>query len=269
MSKLNSSNIVAAPDAEAFELDPAQQRLALVMGQEGLAHLKASCVWVLGVGGVGSNCCEALARGGVGKLVILDRDVVELSNINRQAVAWRSTVGQYKVDVMQALIADINPACEVVAYPDFLAKDTLAEQLDAMPHPDYVIDAIDTVTQKLLVATWCQERGVREVSSMGGANKLNPCRLKFADIEKTSGDRLCRIMRKECRKRGIPHLQVLFSDEPTMEVHPTDNSAAAGQKAQTLGTMSYMPAIMGQMLAGRVICELAGITNPADTQAMV
>lgn len=247
--------------------DPAQARLALVMGREKLVRLHQAHVVVLGVGGVGSNCIEALARGGVGALTILDRDVVEPSNINRQAVAWRSTIGRPKVEVMRELIADINPTCKVRCIHEFLPADKNYELLDSLLPADFVVDAIDTVTQKLLVARWALARGVRLISSMGGGNKLNPCHLKFGDISETSGDKLARIIRKECRKRGITKLEVLYSDEHTMPTHPDPTSAPG--KGSTLGTMSYMPPIMGQMIAGRVILELAGLTNTHDPEALV
>lgn len=254
-----------------FPHDPAQDRLALVMGREKLAKLHDAHVLVLGVGGVGSNCIEALARGGVGHLSILDRDVVEPSNINRQAVAWRSTIGRPKVEVMRELIADINPACEVECLHTFLPADgafaLLDRAVERVGHVDFVVDAIDTVTQKLLVAQWAQARGIRLISSMGGGNKLNPCHLKFGDISETSGDKLARIIRKECRKRGIRKLEVLYSDEHTMPTHPDPTSAPG--KSSTLGTMSYMPPIMGQMIAGRVILEVAGLTNDHDPEALV
>jgi tRNA A37 threonylcarbamoyladenosine dehydratase len=242
-------------------------RLRLVMGDEALARLQAARVMVLGIGGVGSNCVEALARGGVGELVLIDRDTVAPSNINRQAVAYHSTVGEPKTDVMARIVADINPACRVTALTQFLSKENLVETVSSLPRPDYVVDAIDTVSQKLIVAKWCQDEGIRLLSSMGGANKLNPERLRFSTIERTSCDPLCRVMRKECRKRGIRHLQVLYSSEVPLPVTPRDRVADGGRRPEkgiTLGTMSYMPPIMGQMIAGRVICELAQLRNELD-----
>lgn len=276
--------------------NPAFARLRLVLGDNALKTLNNSCVMVLGIGGVGSNCCEALARGGVGKFILLDRDVVELSNINRQAVAFYSTQGQRKVDVMKKIILDINPACEVQTVFAFLPKD-VGSVLDTLPRPDYVVDAIDTISQKLALAQWCQTHQIRQISSMGGANKLDPTHFKFADIHKTAVCPVSKIMRKECRKRNIKHLQVLYSDEvplPTLrenrqieatlpqasqttatqpelpqQAAPSQTPQATPQskpqprpeKGSILGTMSYIPPIMGQMLAGKVICDLCGIIN--------
>ncbi len=244
--------------------ETATDRLRLVMGDEALAHVQAARVLVVGLGGVGSNCVEALARGGVGHLVLIDRDVVMPSNLNRQAVAWQSTLGKPKAQVMEDLVHDINPACKVTARQRFLSKENLANTLTALPRPDFVVDAIDTVSQKLLLAQWCQDRGIREISSMGGANRLDPTRLRFTTIERTVNDPLARIMRKECRKRGIHGLQVLYSDELPRE--PQGKADALGEGgfvragSSILGTMSYMPPIMGQMIAGRVIGEIAGLT---------
>jgi len=250
---------------DELQQDDAASRLRLVLGEKNVARLEGSRVMVLGLGGVGGACAEALARSRVGSLVLVDRDVVGASNINRQVIAFNSTVGRAKTDVMRDMALDINPDCDITTLHAYVAKDTLEEQLDALPAPDFVVDAIDTVTQKLLVAQWAQARGYRLVSSMGAANKLYPELLRFSRIEKTEGDRLCRIMRKECRRRGIKGLTVLYSPEPTMPVHTdVDASEVRGDpeaKGAVLGTMSYMPAIMGQMIASYVICELLGLQN--------
>lgn len=238
--------------------DSSLERLRLLLGDERLDTLAHACVWVLGLGGVGSSCAEALARGGVGRLVLVDRDVVSLSNINRQALAFHSTVDRPKAEVMRDMVLDINPNAQVWARQEFIDKDRLVEQLSALPHPDYVVDALDTIAQKLVLARWCQDAGIALVSSMGGANKLDPCRLRFARIEKTHGDSLARIMRKECRKRGIRNLQVLFSDEPPTSFVPLPKGEVGIRppKGSDLGTMSYLPPIMGQMLASKVIRDL-------------
>ncbi len=241
--------------------ETATDRLRLILGDERVDALSRSCVCVLGLGGVGSSCAEALARGGVGRLVLIDRDVVTPSNINRQALAFHSTLGRPKAEVMRKMVLDINPRAQVWAEHLFLERERIGEQLSAFPRPDYVVDAIDTISQKLVIAQWCQQEQIPLVSSMGGANKLDPTRLRFARIEKTSGDSLARIMRKECRKRGIRNLQVLYSDEPSRPTTTPNGQHDGGRpsKGETLGTMSYYPPIMGQMLASRVLCELAGL----------
>ena len=245
-------------------METINDRLLLILGKERLERLAQARVMVLGLGGVGSSCAEALARGGVGSLVLVDRDVVAPSNINRQALAFQSTLGRPKAEVMAAMVADINPACEVHAVQAFIDKDRIAEQLGALPRPDYVVDAIDTVSQKLAIAAWCQAEGIREVSAMGGANKLDPTRLRFAPIEKTQVDPLARIVRKECRKRGIRGLTVLYSDEQPREAEgkrdAIDERGFVREGQSILGTMSYFPPIMGQMLAGHVIRNLAGLS---------
>ena len=237
--------------------ETAQDRLRLILGDDGLSRLAAARVMVVGLGGVGSACAEALARGGVGRLVLLDRDVVAPSNINRQAIAFSSTVGQPKADVMAAMVRDINPAADVLSRQAFLEKDRLGEQLDELGPVDYVVDAIDTVAQKLRLAAWCAERGYPELSAMGGANKLDPCRLRFAQIEDTVNCPLARVMRKECRRRGIRGLNVLFSDEEPVRMEAISDERWM-HEGPLLGTMSYLPPIMGQMLASRVIRDLLG-----------
>lgn len=254
--------------------ESAFDRLELIMGTSGLEKLQKSTVMVLGLGGVGSNCVMALARGGVGQLILVDRDVVAPSNINRQAVATTSTIGRAKTEVAREMVLDINPACKVVCLNEFLDKDTIPEQLDNLPRPHYIVDAIDTLCQKIAIAQWAQSNNIPLISSMGGANKLNPFRFAFAPLEKTSGDPLCKIMRKECRRRGITGVTVLYSCEPSMDVarknaqERSEQHGTRPQKGVTLGTMSYIPPIMGQMIAGKVLCELTGLTNPHDTQSI-
>ena len=242
---------------EQRKTETTKDRLRLILGEEGLKRLADSTVMVIGLGGVGSNCVEALARGGVGHFVLLDRDVVAPSNVNRQAIAFTSTVGQVKADVMNAMVKDINPEAEVTAVHAFLEKDRISEQLGALPHPDYVVDAIDTVAQKLRLAEWCQAQGLREISAMGGGNKLDPTRLKFSTIEDTVNCPLARIMRKECRRRGIHGLQVLYSDEQPVKMEAISDEQWM-ESGSLLGTMSYFPPIMGQMIASRVIRDLLG-----------
>ena len=244
-------------------METINDRLLLILGEERLARLSQARVMVLGLGGVGSSCAEALARGGVGSLVLVDRDVVAPSNLNSQALAFQSTLGRPKAEVMEAMVADINPSCEVTAVQAFIDKDHVSEQLGALPRPDYVVDAIDTVSQKLAIAAWCQEADIPEVSAMGGANKLDPTRLRFAPIEKTQVDPLARIVRKECRKRGIRGLTVLYSDEQPREAEgkrdAIDEHGFVREGQSILGTMSYFPPIMGQMLAGYVLRGLTGL----------
>lgn len=237
--------------------ETATDRLRLILGDDGLARLAAARVAVIGLGGVGSSCAEALVRGGVGRLVLLDRDVVAPSNLNRQAIAFTSTIGRPKAEVMREMALDINPAADVTAVHAFLDKDRLGEQMDELGQVDYVVDAIDTLSQKLRLAQWCQARGVPELSAMGGANKLDPCRLRFARIEDTVNCPLARVMRKECRRRGIRGLRVLYSDEQPVRMEAISDERWM-REGSLLGTMSYLPPIMGQMIASRVIRDLLG-----------
>lgn len=195
-------------------METMKDRLRVMLGDERLSRLEDARVLVFGCGGVGSSCIEALARGGIGTLVIVDKDVVAPSNINRQAIAFESTVGKRKVDVMAAMIADINPSCCVFAHDAFVLAENLVELYEACLEEaggriDYVVDAIDTVSTKLALAALAQERGFEIISSMGGAKKIHPECLRIADVHKTVNCSLARIMRKECRKRGIRHLRVL------------------------------------------------------------
>ncbi|QOY59965.1 tRNA threonylcarbamoyladenosine dehydratase [Thermophilibacter immobilis] len=237
--------------------ETATDRLRLILGDEGLARLAQARVMVVGLGGVGSSCAEALARGGVGRLVLVDRDMVTPSNVNRQALAFTSTLGRDKAEVMREMVLDINPAAEACARRLYLSCEELAEALGALPRPDYVVDAIDTVTQKVALASWCQDEGIAELSAMGGANKLDPCRLRFARIEDTTDCPLARVMRKRCRRSGVHDLRVLFSDEEPLRMAAISEEQWARSGA-LLGTMSYLPPIMGQMIASRVIRDLLG-----------
>ena len=255
---------------ETGKQETAKDRLRVIMGEDGVARLEAASVLVLGCGGVGSSCVEALARGGIGSLVIVDKDVVAPSNINRQAIAFHSTVGRRKVDVMAAMVADISPECHVTAYDDFVLAENTEQVIDrtiaaAGGHLDYVVDAIDTISTKLAIAELCERRGLPLISSMGGAKKLHPECLRIADVHKTVNCPLARIMRKECRKRGIRHLQVIYSCEEPVRIAAAPG--AARSERTDLGTASFMPPIMGQMVAGHVLRRISGVGADVDTAA--
>ncbi|NPD31904.1 tRNA threonylcarbamoyladenosine dehydratase [Eggerthellaceae bacterium zg-997] len=239
------------------------EKLRVILGDAGVSALADACVMVLGTGGVGSNCVEALARGGVGRFVLVDRDVVSASNLNRQAIAFHSTLGQRKVDVMRRMVLDINPDAHVEVRDDFVRADNVAALLDAYrARVDWVVDAIDTVSTKIALAEYADRTHLPMISSMGGGNKLHPENLGFADIYATVNCPLCRIMRKECRKRGVSGLKVLYSCE-----QPARTSVAEGavrSDRSDLGTMSYIPPIMGQMIAGWVIRQICGL-DPSES----
>lgn len=234
----------------------ATDRLRILVGEVGLERLAAARVTVVGLGGVGSSCAEALARGGVGHLVLIDRDVVEPSNINRQALAFTSTLGRPKADVMREMSLDINPRCDVVAVSAYLERGRVDELLGELPRPDYLVDAIDTISQKLELAQWCQSRDIAHVSSAGGANKYDPTKLRFAPLEQTTVCPMAKDMRRLARERGVGSFEVLYSVERPQRVEP----APGGERgARSLGTMSYLPPIMGQMLASWVIRRILGM----------
>ena len=236
-------------------MEDAKSRLRRMLGEEGLAKLEGATVVVFGVGGVGASCAEALVRGGVGHLVFVDGDTVQPSNVNRQAIAFVSTVGQRKVDVMCAMARDIYPEVEVEGLNTFVLPENLEEVMALIPgRIDYIVDAIDTLSAKVALAVCAQERGIPIVSSMGAANKVDPSKLRFADLYKTDHCPLCRAMRKHARSRGVRSLQVLYSCEEPVQVACAEG--AARSERANLGTMSYMPPIMGQMIAGFVIREL-------------
>lgn len=238
-------------------------RLERIWGTEGLARVAASKVMVIGLGGVGSSCAEALARGGVGRLVLVDCDVVQPSNINRQAIAFYSTIGRRKTDVARAMVADINPSAEVQVVDKFLYANDAPGLLETYAHDaDFVVDAIDTVSTKLALAQHAECAGIRLISSMGGANKLHPECLRAADLYETTNCPLCRVMRKEGRARGIRHLQVLYSCEQPVRAQRRGDVDARDRS--NLGTASFMPPIMGQMLAGVVLREIAGVEGGAN-----
>ena len=194
-------------------------RNELAIGTEGLNKLKNTTVAILGVGGVGSFAAEACARSGVGRIILVDKDNVDITNINRQLVAYLSTVGKSKSAVMKERIADINPECEVIDMHMFYTEETYESFFDLKP--DYVIDASDTVIYKIHIMKECLKRDIPIISSMGAANKMDPTRFKIADISKTHTDPLAKVIRTKLRKEGIKKgITVVFSDESPIVIRP-------------------------------------------------
>ena len=229
-------------------------RAELLMGAEGMVRLIQSSVIVFGVGGVGSHCIEALARGGVGKLSIVDSDKVSMTNINRQSIALHSTVGRYKTEVMRERIKDICPDIEVTTYEEFALPDNM--DLFFQEPYDYIVDAVDTVTAKLALAEKAQELGIPIISSMGTGNKLHPEQFEIADISRTSVCPLCKVMRRELKKRGIEHLKVVYSPEKPIPVSG-GNPEERGSKRSVPGSVSFVPPAAGLLIAGEVIRSLS------------
>ena len=225
-------------------------RTALVFGDEGMARLTGARVAVFGVGGVGGHCVHALARAGIGSIDVFDDDVVSITNINRQAVAMTSTIGKPKVEVMRDQILDINPEATVVCRRMFYTPEN-ADEVDLSVY-DYIVDAIDTVKAKVELICRAKEAGVPIISAMGAGNKLDPTRFEVADLSKTSVCPLCRVMRTQLKKRGITHHKVVYSREEALAV-VADN--ANGRHAP--GSVSFVPPVMGLILAGEVIKDIA------------
>lgn len=232
-------------------------RSELLIGSEAMERLRRASVLVFGVGGVGSHCIEALARGGIGHLILVDSDTVSITNINRQSIALHSTVGQYKTKVMKEKIRDIDPAIRVDTYETFVLPDNVETVF--REQPDYVIDAIDTVTAKLAVIEYAQRNGIPVISSMGTGNKLHPELFEVADITKTSVCPLCRVMRRELKGRGIAHLKVVYSKEKPVDTSGRETGEEPGARRSVPGSISFVPPAAGLLIAGEVIRELAGI----------
>lgn len=236
-------------------MDP-YSRTALLLGNDGMEKLKKARVAVFGLGGVGGYVVEALARSGIGALELIDHDTVSMTNLNRQLLATRSTIGQSKAEVAAHRVLDIAPDIQVTARKTFFGPDT-AHTFDFSRY-SYVVDAIDTVTGKLALVTAAQKAGVPIISCMGTGNKLDPTRFQIADISKTSVCPLARIMRKECAKRGIKHLKVLFSTEDPISPAPDAGSTEElPQGRRSLpGSVAFVPSVAGLIIAGEVIKDL-------------
>ena len=245
-------------------------RTQLLLGQEGMEKLFQARVAVFGIGGVGGYTVEALARSGVGTLDLIDDDKICLTNLNRQIFATRKTVGQYKVDIAQQRILEINPKAVVHTYKTFYAPQT-AELFDFTQY-DYVVDAIDTVTGKLELVEQAEKAGVPIISSMGAGHKMDPTAFEVADIYETSVCPLARVMRRELKRRGIRKLKVVYSKEPPMTpiddlaiscrtncVCPPGTARKCTQRRQVPGSNAFVPSVVGLIIAGEVVKDLTAM----------
>lgn len=243
-------------------------RTQLLYGAEMMERLAASRVAVFGIGGVGGYAVEALARSGVGALDLIDDDRVCLTNINRQILATRKTVGKYKVDVAEERVHDINPDCEVRTFKTFFLPDT--QDLFDFREYDYVIDAIDTVTGKLSIIEKAKNENVPVISSMGVGNKVNASMFEVSDIYKTSVCPLAKVMRHECRKRGIESLKVVYSKEKPIRpledmsiscrkhcICPPGTARKCTERRDIPGSTAFVPSVVGLIIAGEVINDLS------------
>ena len=228
-------------------------RTELLLGEAAMRKLASSRVAVFGIGGVGGYTVEALARSGIGALDLIDSDRVAMSNLNRQIIATLDTVGQYKVDAAAARIASINPECRVTVFRLFFTPET-QDQFDFTKY-DYVVDAIDTVTGKLALAECAQAAGTPIISAMGAGNKLDPTAFRVADINDTSVCPLAKVMRRECRRRGIRHLKVVYSQEEPLQPlgRPADEDSV---RRSIPGSTAFVPPVTGLIIAGEVIKDL-------------
>ncbi len=243
-------------------------RTELLFGKEAMERLEQARVAVFGIGGVGGYTVEALVRSGVGAIDLVDDDKVCLTNLNRQIIAARSTVGKYKVDVMRDRILDINPKCQVEVHKCFYLPET-KDEFDFSQY-SYVVDAVDTVTAKLQLVMEAQEHGVPIISSMGAGNKLNPALFEVADIYNTSVCPLAKVMRRELKKRCVKKLKVVYSKEPPIRpiedmaiscrtncICPPDTQHKCTERRDIPGSTAFVPSVAGLIIASEVIQDLA------------
>ncbi len=239
-------------------------RMEMLIGAEALQKLKNSRVAIFGIGGVGTFAVEALTRAGIGSFVLIDDDVICLSNLNRQLHATQSTIGKPKVEIMMERILSINPEVKVSIYQKFYTAESSQELLQA--DYDYVIDAVDTVSAKIHLVVRCQELGIPIISCMGAGNKMDPSKFEVADIYSTSVDPLAKVMRKELRKRGVGALKVVYSTEVPivpqateldLEIESDVSDSRANKKRRAVpGSVSFVPSVAGMILGGEVVRDL-------------
>ena len=247
-------------------------RTQLLLGTEAMEKLKRARVAVFGIGGVGGYVCEALVRSGVGAFDLVDDDKVCLTNLNRQIIATRKTVGKYKVEVMRERILEINPDCDVRVHQCFYLPET-ADQFNFSDY-DYVVDAVDTVTAKVTLVLEAQKAGVPIISCMGAGNKLDPARFEVADIYATSVCPLAKVMRRELKKRGVEALKVVYSREEAIKpredseincknncVCPPGTQRKCTARRQIPGSISFVPSAAGLVLASETVRDLIGHTG--------
>lgn len=236
-------------------------RNELAFGEEGLELLKGTTVAVLGIGGVGSFSAEALARSGVGRLILVDKDVIDITNVNRQLPALLSTVGQPKADLMKERIADINPECEVIALKMFYTEETYEEFFSY--GLDYVVDASDTISFKIHLMKECLNREIPIISSMGAANKMDPTRFTIADISKTHTDPIAKVIRTRLRKEGIKKgIPVIFSDESPIVIREDVRKVVGKEDAEIRkakmppASNAFVPSVAGLIAASWVVRDI-------------
>lgn len=229
-------------------------RTEMLIGEEGLKRLGRAKIIIFGIGGVGSYVVEGLARSGVGGLTLVDNDCVSLTNINRQLIALHSTIGRPKTEVAKERVRDIDSEILVHTYETFYGPQT--KDLFDLKEYDYIIDAIDTVSSKLLLIEEAHRLGVKLISCMGTGNKLDPCKFEITDINKTSGCPLAKVIRTELRKRGVKKLKVLYSKEAPIKPKVFNDETKGVTGRPVPGSISYVPSVAGLMIAGEVIRDI-------------
>ena len=242
-------------------------REKLLIGEEKLQNLHKKTVAVLGLGGVGSYVVEGLARSGIGNFVIVDGDKIDVTNINRQIIATTKTIGRFKVDVAEERIEEINPSAKVIKYAEFVGEENEnIELFDNIKNVDYIVDAIDTVSSKIRIIEFAKAHNIPVISALGTGNKLDPTKLKLADIYDTKICPLAKVMRKELKKRGIPNLDVVYSEEEPIKIwdnaekedtskeinHSDDKSCS---KRKIIGSTAFVPSVAGLFICYKVVSE--------------
>ena len=234
-------------------------RLELLIGKEKVEDLHRKSVAVFGLGGVGSYVVEGLARSGIGDFILIDGDKVDITNINRQIIATTKTVGKEKVDVEEERIKEINPNAKVIRYAEFVTGiESNLELFNAIKNVDYIVDAIDTVSSKIRIIEFAKENNIPVISALGTGNKLDPTKLKLADIYDTKICPLAKVMRKELKKRNIDSLDVVYSEEEPIKILDDNKGIEIEElkKIKKIGSIAFVPSVAGLLISYKVISEL-------------
>ena len=237
-------------------------RLKLLIGEEKLKSLNQKTVAIFGLGGVGSYVVEGLARSGIENFVIIDKDKIDVTNINRQIIATTKTIGRFKVDVAEERIKEINPNVKVIKYAEFVGKENEnIELFDSIKNVDYIVDAIDTVSSKIRIIEFAKAHNIPVISALGTGNKLDPTKLKLADIYDTKICPLAKVMRKELKKRGITSLDVVYSEEEPIKILDDSREAESSKEnnddksVKSIGSIAYVPSVAGLFICYKIVRE--------------
>ena len=237
-------------------------RLKLLIGEEKLKSLNQKTVAIFGLGGVGSYVVEGLARSGIENFVIIDKDKIDVTNINRQIIATTKTIGRFKVDVAEERIKEINPNVKVIKYAEFVGKENEnIELFDSIKNVDYIVDAIDTVSSKIRIIEFAKAHNIPVISALGTGNKLDPTKLKLADIYDTKICPLAKVIRKELKKRGITSLDVVYSEEEPIKILDDAREAESSKEnnddksVKRIGSIAYVPSVAGLFICYKIVRE--------------